>query len=409
MKWQCLRLVISIINKKRYSYYMHLLPQHKTFILGLSISFLIVVSFFGGGLADRIFVVKPLDLVTGEARLPSTSKAKVDQKNDLVTTTNLSAVPDIVEATAQSVVTVTSQQSRTVQDSAGTDLFGIPVPGSQTQRTELVRQDRGTGFVVTGGFIVTNRHVVPNQEGASYIVIDAFEREHQVLNIYRDPSNDLAILKLESNQLPPVFLGDSDAIRVGESVVAIGNALGEFRNTVTTGVVSGLGRGVKAIEGTEFESIDGVIQTDAAMSSGNSGGPLINADGQVIGVNVAVSAVGQNIGFSIPINVVKASLENFNQTGQFDRPSLGVRYRMVSAEAAAFNNVPEGALVSSVVADSVAAKAGLQTDDIIIEFAGKKVVGETNMGALINQQKIGSTTNVTFWRSGSEQAVEITF
>lgn len=351
-------------------------------------------------------MVKPLDLVTGNAKIsPST---RVSQNSGIGSLLGgSSTVPDISQAAASSVVTISSKQTRQVIDSAGTDLFGIPVPGSKTEKTELIRQDRGTGFVVEGGFIVTNRHVVPSQLDAEFMVIDVFEREYQVTNIYRDPSNDLAILKIESNQLTPIRLGDSDSVRVGESVIAIGNALGEFRHTVTTGVVSGLGRGIKAIEGTEFESIDGVIQTDAAMNSGNSGGPLINTQGQVVGVNVAVSAVGQNIGFSIPINVVKASLANFNQTGQFDRPSLGVRYRMVSAEAAVFNNVPEGALITSVVADSLAAKAGLQVDDIITELAGQKITAETNMGVLINQQKIGSAIKVSFWRGGKMQQLEI--
>jgi S1-C subfamily serine protease len=386
---------------------MPLPQQHKTFFLGLSISFLILVSFFGGALADRVFVIKPLDIITGKVGRPSTGSTM--QQNALLAPAG-SSVPDIAQAAAQSVVTISVRQTRQVLEATETDLFGLVVPGSEvSRRTELVKQDVGTGFVVEGGFIVTNRHVVQPLTNVEYVVIDATEREYAITNIYRDPSNDLAILKLETNQLRPIALGNSDAVRVGESVVAIGNALGEFRHTVTTGVVSGLGRGITAIEGTEFESLDDVIQTDAAMNLGNSGGPLINAQGQVIGVNVAVSAIGQNIGFAIPINVVKASLDNFNQTGQFDRPSLGVRYRMVSPQAAAFNNVPEGALITAVLPEGTAAKAGLRANDIITSFAGKAVTAETNLAALINQKKLGETVELEYWRGGQRTVTQLNF
>jgi serine protease Do len=385
---------------------MQIPVQYKTFLLGLSVSALILVSFFGGAIADRVFVIKPLDFLvpaTG-SRLQTSSNPK--QSSPLSGDTS---VPDIAEATADSVVTISITQTRRVIEPNSLDLFGFIIPDLGTnQQLEKVQQDIGTGFAVEGGFIITNRHVV-SEADAQYTVIDNQEREHKVTNIYRDPSNDLAILKIEEDQLPPLPLGNSDQIRVGEGVIAIGNALGEFRHTVTTGVVSGLSRGIEAFGGGSFESLDGVIQTDAAINPGNSGGPLINLQGQVIGVNVAVSAVGENIGFAIPINVVKASLDNFNQTGQFERAFLGVQYRMISAEAAKLNSVPEGALVVEVVADSAASKAGLEPGDIITKFAGQTLTEDSNLGALINQQKLGDTVDLTYWREGSEQQVKVTF
>ncbi|TSC53199.1 MAG: protease, partial [Microgenomates group bacterium LiPW_16] len=171
---------------------------------------------------------------------------------------------------------------------------------------EKVEQDIGTGFIILAdGMIVTNKHVVADTS-AKYRVITKDDKTYEVVKIYRDPVNDLAILKIEATGLKPVEMGDSSKLKVGQFVIAIGTALGEFRNTVTTGVISGLGRGITA--GSPFEGyverLDNVIQTDAAINPGNSGGPLLNSAGQVIGVNIAVAASGQNIGFAIPINVI---------------------------------------------------------------------------------------------------------
>lgn len=390
-------------------------PQQKTFVLGLSISILILFAFFGGALADRIFVVKPLDVLTGTARLPVSKGVVKTANQDSLLDDSLgrssSWIADIVAVSADSVVTVASvkQQRVTVPGDAG--IFGLLDGGETKIATEQLRQVQqavGTGFAVEGDFVITNRHVVADV-AAEYKIIDTYQREYQVTNVYRDPSNDLAILKVAATDLPRLPLGNSDAIRVGESTIVIGTVLGEFRQTVTTGIVSGLGRGITAVEGSGVEALDGVIQTDAAINPGNSGGPVLNDQGQVIGVAVASSTVGQNIGFAIPINVVKASLDNFNQTGQFDRANLGILYRMISPEAAAFNNVPEGAYVVEVSAGSAAGAAGLQPEDIITHFAGNALTSSSNLGALINQQKIGSSVEITFWRSGKTQKAAVTF
>ena len=232
----------------------------------------------------------------------------------------------------------------------------------------------------------------------------------RVDDIYRDPANDLAFLQVSGLEAPSLPLGDSESIRVGEQVIAIGTALGEFRHTVTTGVVSGLGRGIQA--GTRFggrvESLENVIQTDAAINPGNSGGPLIDATtANVIGVNVAVSAQGENVGFAIPINVVKSSIQNFNETGQFDRPFMGVRYQLITEQAALLNEVPQGAYVLEVIPGSTAAQADIQQGDIIVKFDGRDISDEENLAELINQYSIGDSVSVEVWRDGQTQTLQL--
>lgn len=378
-------------------------PTWQAFALGLSVSALILISFLGGAIADRVFVIKPLDglvkRVAGGVQLVPTTTTE----RPLVP--EGSSVADVSEAASQSVVTVAIKQQQRILESVPGDYFGFFAP--RQLRTEEVQQDIGTGFVVGDEkLIVTNKHVV-NEAGAEYKIIDKNDKEYEVINIYRDPENDLAILQIEGADLPSLPLGDSDKIRVGQEVIAIGTALGQFRHTVTTGVVSGLGRGITAGDqyGSQQEALENVIQTDAAINPGNSGGPLLDLSGNAIGVNVAVSASGENVGFALPINIVRASIENFNQTGQFNRPFLGVRYQMISERAALANEVPQGAYLVEVVAESPAAKAGLEVGDIITEFGGTQV--DTQLASLINKHKVGEKVTVKFWRDEHSQSVDI--
>jgi len=242
-------------------------------------------------------------------------------------------------------------------------------------------------------------------------VITADNQSYPVQNIYRDPANDLAFLKIDAQGLTPVELGDSDNLKVGQFVVAIGTALGEFRHTVTTGVISGLGRGITA--GSVFEGyveeLDNVIQTDAAINPGNSGGPLINSAGQVVGVNVAVASGAENIGFALPINTVKTALADFRQTGEFSRPFLGVNYTMISREAAILNEIPEGAYVVEVVAGSSADEAGIKPGDIIVSIDGQKVKEvKGGLAQIINKKKVGEKVKILLWREGESQEIEVT-
>ncbi|MFA6185312.1 MAG: trypsin-like peptidase domain-containing protein [Candidatus Shapirobacteria bacterium] len=278
------------------------------------------------------------------------------------------------------------------------------------EKTDGGNQDVGSGFIVSSdGLIVTNKHVVVDMT-LKYKVIIGKDEVVEVENIYRDPLNDLAILRVKKTGLSAVNLGDSDKLKVGQSVIAIGTALGEFRSTVTTGVVSGLGRGIVAGSAENTEKLDNVIQTDAAINPGNSGGPLFNSGGQVIGVNVAVSANGQNIGFALPINLIKESLNYFKQTGEFDRPYLGVGYKMVTQEEAVKNKVVTGAWVQQISDNSPASKAGIKIGDIITAIDGEKLVNSDSgdLVKVINKKKIGQVIEVMVWRDKSEQKINVT-
>lgn len=314
-------------------------------------------------------------------------------------------VVDVVKKAGPSVVTIGIISKPTVSNPADLGPFSSFFPTEEegaTPEEEYI----GSGFMLTkDGLIATNKHVVSSSV-EKYVVIDYKGNKYNVEKVYRDPLNDLAILKtakIPTGGFKEITLGDSGNVEVGQFVIAIGTALGEFNNTVTTGVVSGLGRGINA--GSAFqgfaERLDNVIQTDAAINPGNSGGPLINSSGQVIGINTAVAQNGQNIGFAIPINIVKLSLKNFNETGQFNRPYLGVSYTVLTKQAALLNDLPEGAYVRSVISGSSADNAGVKADDIITKIDSQKVTAENGgLAGFIAKKKIGDSVTLTVNRSG---------
>lgn len=308
-----------------------------------------------------------------------------------------SVVIEIAEKASPSVVTVTAKiPERQVLEFSP---FGI-----RRRTTGGESQDIGTGFVVSEeGLIITNKHVV--NESISYKIITADDKEYDVLEINKDPNNDIAILKIDAknSKLTPLELGSSENLKVGQFVIAIGTALGEFRHTVTTGVVSGLGRGIVAgsiYEGF-VERLDDVIQTDAAINPGNSGGPLLNSSGQVIGVNVAVASGAQNIGFAIPIDIIKSSLDQFKENGKFvGKAYLGVRYEMISLSTALLNDVPQGAYVVEIIPNSAAEKAGLKENDIITKIEGKTIRQGDDISEIIKNKKVGDKISLEIYRDG---------
>ncbi len=330
--------------------------------------------------------------------------------------TEESVTINIVKQVSPSVVTISEQappdQSSQDFNFGPFSIFGNPGGSSSNNQAPSGPQSIGSGFIVTAdGLIVTNKHVVADTSG-KYQVITNDSKKYDVQKIYRDPLNDVAIIKINPSQnssesLKPVVLGDSSHLQVGQFVVAIGTALGEFNNTVTTGVVSGLGRGITA--GDEYagfsEQLNNVIQTSAAINPGNSGGPLLNSSGQVIGVNTAVSQTGQNIGFALPINVIKDSISTFNQTGQFNRPYLGVAYTMVTHDIAILNNTPEGAYVQNVVSGSPADTAGIQSGDTITKMDGQSISGNDILSQIISKKKVGDSVSIEIWRNGQSQTV----
>ena len=390
------------------------MSNRQSFLLGLLISVVVLGVFFAGGLADRVFVLKPLDWLAKTRIGNSLQITEKFQPNEVPAAyvAGDKTVVDVAEQTAASVVTVEVKQQQRQMNSFDIPFgfgFSLPVPRRQTTQPQEIKQDIGSGFVIDGsGLVVTNKHVVSDPD-AEYLIVDKSDKEYKVSKIYRDPANDLAILKVEGLSAPAMSLGNSDSLKVGQQVIAIGTALGEFRHTVTTGVVSGLGRGIEAGDmfGSSSEALENVIQTDAAINPGNSGGPLLDGNGQVIGVNVAMSAQGQNIGFALPINLIKASLDNFNKTGQFDRPLLGVSVRVITQQAALVNEVPQGVLVSEVVAGSSAEAAGIKAGDIISDFDGKSLK-DNDLSKLVNQKKIGDRVKVKIWRDGAAKELDVT-
>lgn len=347
--------------------------------------------------------------------LPSLSATPQKTEEKVKIVTEESVVIDTVKKVGPSVVTVAetvNMQSSIPFQFGPFSIFGLTPPSQDNQPTQ---QNIGSGFIVSGdGLVVTNKHVV-SDIGGKYQVITNSGKTYEVSQIYRDPLNDIAILKIDPSRNPgqslaSVTLGDSSRLQVGQFVIAIGTALGEFRNTVTAGVISGLGRGITA--GSEFqgytEKLDNVIQTDAAINPGNSGGPLLNSAGQVIGINTAIAAGGQNIGFALPINVVKDSLKNFNEHGQFNRPYLGVAFKMLTKNVALLNDVPQGAYIQTVVANSPAEKAGIKVGDIIVQFNNKKLDDAKNdLSVIIADQKVGDTAELTVWREGLVKTIRV--
>ena len=355
---------------------------------------LVIFSFAWGALEKYTPSINSVFKKPVNLELPS-EKVKVVTEESVVINTVKNVVPSVV-----TVSEIISQQAVSPFD-FGPFSFQIPQQNQQAPTPQNI----GSGFIVSGnGFIVTNKHVV-SDIGGKYQIITSNDKKYDVQKIYRDPLNDVAILKIDpsqnlGNELKPVVLGDSSHLQVGQFVIAIGTALGEFRNTVTTGVISGLGRGITA--GSEFqgfaERLDNVIQTDAAINPGNSGGPLLNSASQVIGINTAVASGGQNIGFALPISVVKDSLKNFNETGQFNRPYLGVSYKMISRELAVANDVPEGAYIQTVIKDSAAEKGGIQQGDIITKMDDQKLQGKTELATIIARKKVGDKLKIALWR-----------
>lgn len=367
----------------------------RQFGLGLLFGLFVAMVFMSGAVVERVWGVPVLK------QLSSTQSGSelVSQK----ILTEESVVTEVAERVAESVVTVSYKRETPVMQEYFLDPWRMFRGSRPSGEVEVEQVDIGSGFIVDkAGLVVTNKHVVSAGSPSDYKVVLKDESEYQVEKIWRDPVNDLAILKISNREFNAIEMGDSDKLKVGNFVIAIGTALGEFRHTVTTGVISGLGRGITAGDGfSTSEELQNVIQTDAAINPGNSGGPLLNSAGQVIGVNVAVSQGANNIGFALPINVVKESIKIFNQTGQFDRPVFGVRYQLVSKEQGILNNVPAGAYVVEVIDGSSADLAGVERGDIITKFDGINVGdNEGGLAKLIAGKKIGDNVEVELWREG---------
>jgi serine protease Do len=313
---------------------------------------------------------------------------------NVVVTEDEKAIIDVVEGSRDSVVSI-----------AVTQLSFSTEQGIVDQSANI-----GTGFIVdSNGLIVTNQHVVSDLE-ADYIVITPEGDEYDVLDIARDDTNDIAVLKIDATGLSTLRLGDSDSSVVGQTVIAIGTPLGEYVGTVTTGIVSGLDRDVTASTGwfgSTAKTYEDVIQTDAAVNPGNSGGPLLNTSGEVIGVNFATTSGADNISFALPINRVKERVEEYRAYGKFIKPYLGVSYQMISeTQAIYYDNVVAGALIVRVDPYGPASEAGIETADIIIEFEGQPV--DESLANMISEYEVGEDVELVVWNDGEERNLTVT-
>ena len=300
----------------------------------------------------------------------------------------------------------------------GEDFFNFQIPQYRQKGTEKKEVGGGTGFIISpDGYIVTNKHVVYDKK-AEYTVLLNDERKFKAQVVARDPVYDVAVLKIKAANLPVLRLGNSDRLKVGQTVIAIGNALGEFRNTVSVGVVSGLSRSITASgPGIGSERLVGVIQTDASINPGNSGGPLLNLKGEVVGINTAVVQGAQNIGFAIPINEVKSIIESVKRYGKIVRPWLGVRYMMINKEIAKENKLPVdyGALIVrgqkpgelAVIPGGPADKAGIEENDIILEINGRKLTEEYPLNIAISKFKPGDVITLKILHKGKEKTIRV--
>lgn len=294
---------------------------------------------------------------------------------------------------------------------------GFQIYGECERGTEKKEIGGGSGFIVSSdGLIVTNKHVVFDKD-AEYTVFTNDGEKYDAKVIAQDPMNDLAILKISAMNLSVATLGDSDSIKLGQTAIAIGNALGEFRNTVSVGVVSGLSRDITASGGVGFiEKIEGVIQTDAAINQGNSGGPLLNLRGEVIGINTAIASGAENIGFAIPVNQAKRAIESVKKTGTIQTSYLGVRYIMVDESIAKQQNLPVsyGALVRGteegpgVIPGSPAERAGILAEDIITAVNGEKLEGGKTLGPILQKYAVGETVTLSIRRGDKNIEVRAT-
>jgi serine protease Do len=302
-----------------------------------------------------------------------------------------SAITDTVKGVVPAVVSITTTQNIV-------DLFG---------RTYQERGG-GTGFIITSdGLIVTNKHVVSNEK-VQYKIFTHDGNEYDATIVASDPFDDLAVLKIEASGLPTIKLGDSDDIEIGQWVVAVGNALGEFSNSVTVGVISAKERQITATGGGVSERLEGLLQTDAAINPGNSGGPLVNLSGQVIGINTAIAGEAENIGFAIPINSVKKAIESIKKTGEIKRPMIGIRYIPITKEIAIANQleydygiwVLRGSNHTAVIPGSPADIAGISENDIILEIDDQKIDENNSLIKILRKYDIGDEVTLKVLQRG---------
>jgi len=394
-------------------------------ICGTIVITVLLSSFFGflaGAFSGSLFYSEIKDYLSN---MPGFEK--IIQKEYIPQTTQEEAIIKAVNDVSPAVVNIVISKDLPVYEQYYLNPFSYQYRQKGTQKQDI---GSGTGFIVSkDGMVLTNKHVVLDEE-AEYTVFTNDGRKFSAKVLARDPLQDLAVLKIEAEKtidengallqkdFPTAVLGDSDKLQIGQTVIAIGNALGEFRNTVSVGVVSGLGRTITASSGDFVETIEDVIQTDAAINKGNSGGPLLNLKGEVIGINTATVLDAQSIGFTIPVNKAKRDIGQVNFSGKIVYPYLGVYYALVTSNLQEKFDLPVdyGAWVGrdasgnktdeAVVADSAAEKAGLKQDDIILEINGVKINADNSLAKLLQKRNPDDKIMLKLLRDKEEMTLE---
>lgn len=372
---------------------------------------IVLMFLFSGGKFSESFSFFPSSVVQEEKNIPVASQKLIEEE---------SATIAVVQKAAPAVVSIIVKKDVPIYRSNPFDFFFDPFDSSQTApQMEKQEVGGGTGFFVSAdGMIVTNRHVV-NDVRAEYTAITQDGKEYSATVLARDPVRDVALVKISGENFPVLELGDSKNLQVGQTVIAIGNSLGEFSNSVSRGIVSGLQRDITAGSGLggQTERLEGIIQTDAAINPGNSGGPLLDISGKVIGINTAIAEGAQNVGFALPIDSVKNSITQVRETGEISMPFIGVRYIILDKVIQEQNglNYDYGALILrgesrtdlAVIPGSPADKAGIVENDIILEVDGEKVTQQNDLMEILSQYKVGDEITLTVWHKGSEKKVDL--
>ncbi len=400
-------------------------------ILLISVIVSILAGGFSGGLVflygHRIFSWLP-NKFSKINTLDNRNKNVQVNSNEKIVVKEESAIIDVIKKSSPAVVSIVITKDvpryRNFFYDPFFDDFFSPFYGNKQNdknkenQTEKQKVGGGSGFIISSdGLIVTNKHVVEDPD-ADYTVILNNNKEYKASVLARHPYLDVAILKIKGKNFPVLKLGDSDKLEVGQTAIAIGNSLGEFANSASVGIVSGLKRNIVAGSGFgQTEKLNNIIQTDAAINPGNSGGPLLNIAGEVIGINVAMAQGAENVGFALPINSVKKTIQQVTKEGKISIPFLGVRYVVVNDEIQKENGLPNnyGALILrgkrigdlAVVPGSPADKAGLVENDIILEINGQKVTEKNTLSDIINRYNVGDEITLKVWHKGKEKLVKV--
>ncbi len=382
-------------------------------IIAISLLFGIIFGGLSGGIVSSLYLNQQLEDFRKEVINTETRPINVTGEESAVIAAVEKVSPTVVNIIASKDLPKMQQRYRNPFN----DEFSLP-RNSEDDQTEKREISSGTGFIVSqDGYIVTNKHVVSIAD-AEYTVFMNNEKKYEAKVIARDSISDLAIIKIDGENFPTVELGDSSNLKVGQKTIAIGNALGEFSNTVSTGVISGLSRSIIASGGpTGTERLIDVIQTDASINPGNSGGPLLDIAGKVIGINTAIASDAQNIGFAIPINEVKNIIESVKKSGKIVRPWLGVRYVQINETIAEENDLEldygalilgeEGISDLAIMPGSPADQAGLVENDIVLEINGEKIDDKNPLNRAIAKFQPSDEITLKVLSKGQEKEVKV--